>query len=365
LSNWADRGHPAGLFVPKDKKKGSGSMRQLSSFSGSKHISKLGCLWIVGLALSLSLFLSVPDDAAAMEYGTTGPYTVVVESFQNSSGQTTTVLLPGGISGLVPVVYFSHGYGSTSWKGYSALLNHIASQGIAAVYSNYPTSGYSNAQRYQMLWTGFREAASRYSTRFDLNRVGFMGHSYGGGATAAMAYKGLVEQGWGRQGAFLYIMAPYLTFEVSDAQLRSLPTHANLIIQVYSDDSITPHSTAISLYGKLSSIPLQRKAYYYTEGEHSEPSNRSVDDIDRLAIHKPLDALMDYAFGIDRPEEGRLFALEIGGDHYLTTVLKDPNADWSDPINQPTTSTPTDPTDPTQDSGYTGFWKLFFEWRNR
>jgi len=190
-----------------------------------------------------------------------------------------------------------------------------------------------------MLWDGFVGAVGRYATRFDLNNVGFLGHSYGGGATATMAYKGLVEEGWGAEGACLFVMAPFFALEITDAQLRSLPSHTNLIVQVYNDDTMAPDSIALNLYSKLSSIPIERKAFYYVAGGHSEPSNLTVDDIDRLGIHKPLDALMDYTFKIDSPEEGRIFALVPGGDRYLTTVLKDPMADWDDPINQP----PTDP----------------------
>jgi hypothetical protein len=306
------------------------------------------CCKTIGLFFLILLFFNVlwmpklAGTAMAMEYGETGPYSVERHTFENSlwkkinGGVEVSVLLPQQISGRVPVVFFSHGLGGTSWSGYRSLLTHMASRGFAVVFSPYPANGATNDQRYLILWNGFEEAASRFSTRFDLTKVGFMGHSYGGGATPAMAYKGMMERGWGTKGAFMYMMAPAPTFTVSDAQLRSLPNHTNLIMQVFSNDTITPHRTAIDQYAKMSSIPFERKAYYFTEGEHSEPSDRKINDLDKLAIRKPLDALIDYSFKADRPEEGRVFALTIGrpGDHYLTIVLKDPSISWDDPINQ-------------------------------
>jgi pimeloyl-ACP methyl ester carboxylesterase len=309
------------------------------------------CCNTIGLFFLILLFFNVlwmpklAGTAIAMEYGETGPYSIERHTFENSlwkkinGGVEVSVLLPQQISGRVPVVFFSHGYGGTSWLGYRSLLTHMASRGIAVVFSPYPVSG-TNDQRYSILWNGFEEAVSRFKTRIDITKVGFSGHSYGGGSTPAMAYKGLVERGWGNNGAFMYIMAPFYTFTVSDSQLKLLPNHTNLIMQVFSNDTITPHRIAMDQYTKMSSFSFERKAYYFTEGGHNEPSDISINDLDKFAIRKPLDALIDYSFKIDKPEEGRITALTIGkpGDNYLTIVLKDPSISWDDPINQPSFS---------------------------
>lgn len=294
-------------------------MQQLNSFPGSKRNRKSHLSRFVGLTLFLALCLLFPAVSNAMKYGATGPYSVSVDEFQNAA-----VLYPKEASGVVPVMFFSPGINTTSYTSYAALLKHIASQGVAAVFSHY-MNGQNNSQRYNSLWNGFITAVRRYSMQFDMSRVGFIGHSYGGGAAATMAYRGIMQEGWGSAGACIYIMAPYLACDVTDAQLASLPEYTNMIVQSFIDDTIAVPDIAVDLYAMLSqAIPIAGRAYYYTEGDHSEPSNSSVDDIDQLAIHMPLDALMDYSFGLDHPEQGRAFALVPGGNHYLTTVVKYP-----------------------------------------
>jgi hypothetical protein len=300
-------------------------MQRLNSYPGSKRNTKSGITWIVRLSLILTLCLSLPAAVNAMEYGATGPYSVSVDEFQNAA-----VVFPRDAGGAVPVVFLSPGIGTSSYIAYASLLKHIASQGVAAVIGFFG-NGQTNSQRYSTLWNGYVTAVRRYSTQFDMTRVGFIGHSYGGGAAATMAYKGVMQEGWGSAGVCLYIMAPYLAEEVTDTQLASLPSYANMIIQSFNDDTVAVPHIATDLYSVLSrAIPFAGRAFYYTEGDHTVPTNRSVDNMDTLAIQKPLDALMDYSFKLYRPEQGRTFALTTSGDHYLTTVVKDPNGDSGD-----------------------------------
>ena len=272
--------------------------------------------------MALALFLFVPCTALAMEYGKTGPYNVVRESVKNpKSGDDVTVFLPDKAQMPVPVMFFSHGLGGNYYQAYKSMLMHVASQGVAVVFSPYPT-GLSWAEQYDLLWSGFEEAASDYQYEFDLDRVGFLGHSWGGGASPNMALRA-VAKGWGRQGMLMFIMAPAPAYGVTDQDLRSL-TDATLIMQVYENDTNAPHRIAEDIYATVG-IPNKDKAYYFVLGaKHSEPSERSVDDYDRLAIWTPLDALMDYTFNMDHPYDGKAFALDGEGDHYKTDILADP-----------------------------------------
>ena len=269
-----------------------------------------------------------------MEYGETGPYTMVSESFENSKwrlsdgGKPVTVLLPVERSAPAPVLFFSHGFGGTNWMGYRSLLTHLVSWGFVVVHSPYPSMGASTSERYQILWNGFQEAAERYATQFNLQKVGFLGHSFGAGATPAMAWKGLVEEGWGTEGAFLFIMAPWYSHEISDTQLEIFPEHVNMIIQVYNEDDINDHRMAIDIFTNIA-IPDSRKAYYNVvegsfEAGHSVPSDRQNNELDCLAVRKPLDALIDYSFEIADPYEGKNYALDGQGEHFQHTVTKNP-----------------------------------------
>jgi len=295
---------------------------------------QLEMIRILTISLTFAICAFSPAVLHGMEYGATGPYSVLVDQIENA-----TILYPKEAIEPVPVIFFVPGYGTASWTGYGSLLRHIASQGVAAVYSDY-LEGQDRVERYDLIWKGFLSAVDRYIGRFDLSRVGFCGHSY---------------------GAFIYIMAPYEALEVTDKQLASIPYHTNLIVQSFNQDTVAIPSIATELFATLTSaIPLERYAFYYTDGEHSEPSDRTVNETDVLSIRMPLDALMDYSFQLDQPEAGQQFALEPGEDHYLTTVLKDPGVDWDDPINQQ----PEEPTLPPEDDDNTDFTRLFQFWLN-
>jgi len=268
-----------------------------------------------------------PDPSDEMEYGATGPYTLEVESFVNPAwplGVPASVLLPAERTGPVPVLFFSHGLLATDWHSYSSLLTHLVSWGFAVVFSPYPTWVENMSERHQILWNGFKEASEIYGSAFNLHEVGFLGHSMGGGATPAMAWKGLVEEGWGDQGAFMFIMAPWYSYEISDAQLAAFPEHVNLIMQVYDQDEICDHRMAIDIFDHIS-VPLSRKSYCNVpHGSHNVPTEREINDLDRFAVAALLDALIDYTFEIDRPAGGKAYALEGLGQHFYHTITKNP-----------------------------------------
>jgi hypothetical protein len=249
----------------------------------------------------LAYAITFPQDLTApMEYGETGPYTMSSETFENSmwrlsdGGEPVTVLLPIERSDSAPVLFFSHGFGCTNWMGYRSLLTHLVSWGFAVV----------------------------------LQKVGFLGHSFGAGAIPAMAWKGLVEEGWGTEGAFLFIMAPWYSHDIGDAQLEIFPEYVNMIIQVYNEDNINDHRMAIDIFTNIA-IPDSRKAYYnVVEGrfpaKHSVASDRQNNKLDCLAVRRPLDALIDYSFEITDPYEGKNYALDGQGEHFQHTVTKNP-----------------------------------------
>ena len=337
--------------------------------------------------LALALLLFVPCTASATQYGATGPYKVVSETFENpmwplsDGGTPVTVLLPSGHPGPVPVMFFSHGLGGTAWTGYRSLLQNVTSWGVGVVFSPYPSS-LDQSSQYEILWYGFQEAADRYAAEFDLDRVGFAGHSWGGGATPNMALRG-VEAGWGDQGLFMYIMAPAPAYGVSDAELRSL-SHAKLIMQVYENDTICPHSWAQSTYDKVGTA---EKAYYYVYGgDHFTPTEMGAfSDLGRRAVWEPLDALIDYTFELERPYDGMLYALYGEGDHYetdVTGITGQPPADLpsggsvdnppADPpsggsVDNPPADPPSNPpADPPTNTSYTSRWSSWMgQWFSR
>lgn len=268
------------------------------------------------------------------DYGNPGSYTMGIETFENSiwklsaGAKPVTVLFPAECPTPVPVLFYSHGFRGTDWRGTKSLFTHLVSRGFAVVHSPYPSLGMTHAERYQILWNGFQEAVDHYATKLNLKKVGFIGHSYGAGAVPAMAWKGLVEKGWGTEGAFLFILAPWYSYDLSDTQLENFPKNLKMIMQVYNEDVINDHRMAIDIFTKIS-IPDSEKAYYNVvegdfEADHSVPSDRQKNELDHLAVWKPLDALMDYSLKTAFPTEGKKYALEGQGNHFQHKVTKSP-----------------------------------------
>lgn len=145
----------------------------------------------------------------------------------------------------VPVLFFSHAFGATDPRMYDDLFRMLASNGYAVVQVAYPIvapKAHGNADRYDCLWQGFQAAVAREGAVFDLTRVGFFGHSYGGGATPEMARRGFVEKGWGSAGRFFFSMAPWYGW---GTQLDTLPLDVKVAVQVYADDDVNDHQIAI------------------------------------------------------------------------------------------------------------------------
>jgi len=143
-------------------------------------------------------------------FGAIGTYSVSSISFQNSlvSNIDVSIFYPEDITEAVPTIFFSHGYGASDTTSYIELLHHATNVGYAIVFSPYLTTSTTIEERYNMLFDGFEKAVRDYPHIIDSTRVGFMGHSFGGGATPAMAQRGFIEKNWGENGKFMFALAP-------------------------------------------------------------------------------------------------------------------------------------------------------------
>jgi hypothetical protein len=256
-----------------------------------------------------------------------------VESLDNPAfgRRPVTVFLPRGADGPRPVVFFSHGYGPNFWQAYEDFVTHIVSLGNVVVYSTYPALGDSMDGRYEALWQGFAAAVKTYAGRMDLGRVGFVGHSFGGGATPAMAYRGLVQQGWGRQGAFLMELAPWYAYQVTTAQLHDLPANAVQLLEVYDHDVLNDHRMAIDLHDSsrlaaqffLMVHSIDRDGCRLT-ADHTTPARNASLRLKQYAVFRPFDALADYVFNGAAAGRSSLEALGAGTGFQPVTLEAKP-----------------------------------------
>ncbi len=243
-------------------------------------------------------------------YGAKGRYSLDADTITNrmwpGERHAITVFLPRDTKGKRPTIFFSHAYGATDWqKSYFGLINNFVSHGYIVVYVPYSTFGVSTDERYETLWQGFMDAAKKYAHQMDLSRVGFVGHSFGGGATPAMAYKGFVENGWGAQGRLIFIMAPWYSYQISNQQMRRFPSNTKMIIQVYDADTVNDHRMAIDLFNTIA-IRSSEKKYLLVHSQsyqdcqitadHRTPGLNPFIGLKSWGVSRYLNAAADYTF---------------------------------------------------------------------
>lgn len=257
--------------------------------------------------------LQGPISRPSSGYGADGTYGVSEISFDNPeySGTKVTIFYPSGITKAKPTIFYSHPYGGESADYNRGLFEFIAKKGYVVVFVPYRTIDVSIDHRYLTLWSGFTKAATDYPNIIDTLKVGFMGHSFGGGASIGLSYKAFTENGWGENGRFLFTMAPWYSFPWSETlttadQLQNFPANTKMISQVYDEDDTNDHRMAIDIFTHISIANSEKDfiliksttiAGYTYMTDHVLPNSRSAyDALDYYGVYRLLDALIDYSF---------------------------------------------------------------------
>lgn len=272
-------------------------------------------------------------------YGAEGSYDIDIRTISNPlwKREQISVFFPKGASGQRPVIFFSHAWGGSDWKrAYTPFMRHMVSHGYIVVYSPYQTIGASHDKRYATLWKGFELAVQNFGQQMDLTRVGFVGHSFGGGATPAMAHKGFVNKGWGKNGAFMYILAPWYSFQITPEKLRQFPENTIQLIQVYDKDDINDHRMAIDIY-RNTHLPKDNKHFLIVRSkningceliaDHATPGSNPSLRLKQYAVFLPFDALADFVFN-GNPKGNQVISstslLSKGGSYHPLLVESNP-----------------------------------------
>lgn len=241
-------------------------------------------------------------------YGSDGSYTVATQLFTNPNYTRKNIIIyhPEGITSPVPTIFYSHAYGGSNPNNISGFLNFVTKKGYAVVFVPYQTFGVSIAERYSNLLNGFIKAAEDYPNIIDTTKVGFVGHSFGGGASFANAYHCFTTLNWGESGRFIFTMAQWYTFNITQTELQSFPDDVKLLTIVYEDDKTNDLRIANDIFNTLISIPASEKDYlrvksntingYNFVANHKLPNNSLFDALDYYAYYRLFDAMCDYVF---------------------------------------------------------------------
>jgi hypothetical protein len=241
-------------------------------------------------------------------YGADGTHSVGKVAFSNPKFPTKDIEIyyPTDIHTSVPTIFYSHAYGGTVSANISGLLNFVAMKGYAIVYVPYQTFGVSVYDRYDNLLNGFQKAAREYSSIIDTTKVGFLGHSFGGGASFGLAYHCFTQNNWGKNGRFIYALAQWYSYNISESELQSFPTNTKLITEIFEDDVTNDHRMAIDIFNTIS-IPDDEKDFLLLKSDtvlghvyaadHVMPNTSAAfDAFDYYGYYRLLDALCDYTF---------------------------------------------------------------------
>ncbi|GAA4457790.1 T9SS type A sorting domain-containing protein [Rurimicrobium arvi] len=244
----------------------------------------------------------------ASGYGSDGPHPVAVARFANPAFSTKDIEIyyPSDATTPVPCIFYSHAFGGNISGNIIGMLDFVAMKGYAIVFVPYQTTGVSVADRYDNLLNGFRLAARTYPSVIDTTRVGFMGHSFGGGASFALAYQCFTENNWGSKGRFVYALAQWYSYNISETQLKSFPADTKLLAEVFDDDVTNDHRMAQDIFRTINIADSEKDylllksdtiAGYVYEADHSVPNTASAfDALDYYAYYRFIDALCDYTF---------------------------------------------------------------------
>lgn len=285
-------------------------------------------------------FRNAPDDRFGNPivegYGADGDLGWTADSFVNALDEDvkTYVFMPDSEGIEPPVVFMVPGYSGGDPRVFFPLIPHIVSRGMAVVFSPYPilpavSDSGEVMKKLEICWAGVTDAMARYATRVDTTRTGFFGQSFGGGLAPAVAYRALTEKGWGADGAFMFLAAPWYLYGLTEEQLTAFPEHLKLIVQVYEDDRVNDHQMAVDMYSRIG-IPPGEKEYVMVHSDsvegmvahanHFVPYGSSniygtEDLLDYYGVFRLLDALADVAFS--GSEEARRIALGHGNEQQV------------------------------------------------
>lgn len=247
------------------------------------------------------------------EYGGFGQFTVARQTITNpdpSAPAPVSVFIPNNATAQnrVPVVFFAHGFGGTNYQFYETLMRQLASNGYIVVFAPYTANLFAtHPTRYNQMWNGFVAAVAQNQAIMDTTKVGFAGHSYGAGATPEMARRA-VAQGWGANGLFMFIMAPWYNWGVN---MEQIPATTKMVVQVYWDDETNQHLIGQNdVWNRLPQIAERKwqvirasQTYCSLNAGHSLPVTDGLgqtvavtDGYDAWGVWRRLHALVDYTF---------------------------------------------------------------------
>jgi hypothetical protein len=235
--------------------------------------------------------------------GANGPCTQTSRAVPNPTApnQSITVYEPGGsaatplVGGACgdakrPVVAMVHGYLAGSTLFYADEINHLVSIGNVVIFATYETDTNNFAASFQ------REdqalvAAVAATPRADVTRYGIVGHSMGGGAVPYLAQQA-DGRGWGSNGMFLFLLAPWFTAGVGTGPI-TLPAQARVVVEGYDNDTWVDNRIGVEMFEAFTT-PDARKQHVTIRSQTHGGATLNAQHTAPNSIIAPNDAIKFY-----------------------------------------------------------------------
>jgi hypothetical protein len=273
---------------------------------------------------------SLPTTPIDSGFGSKGIWEMESDSVLHPSwnGHHVFFFHPAAMKTPAPAVFFCHGIGADNPMLYAQLIRHIVSWGYAVLYSPYDKQSAmgSPVHAYAVMRAGFETGFKKWGGHLDTSRIGFVGHSFGAAAVPAIAWTMLTEHKWGKSGAFMFVMAPWYSFQITQNQLDHFPRGVKLIVETFDDDRVNDPRMAIDLF-KTIGIPPGEKEFVRLDSDttagglvlaadHEVPEGTyaygwNVNALDYYGVYRLVNALAVYAFTNDT--SAKSVALGHGG----------------------------------------------------
>ena len=193
-----------------------------------------------------------------------------------------------------PAIFLAHGFGQTDPTAYQELIHHFVSVGNVVVYPVYEVEDGERStleESTRVVDAGFVRAVE-VTPRIDTNRVGWWGHSHGGGMVPYLVQQG-AARGWGKKAFWLSNVAQAYSQLVGDGDI-SVPGNAEAMTVAFHDDALADARLGIDIFKSLQ-LPKSQKRYAMMQSgrsssgpflaEHGGPEGGNglqVDAVDRM-----------------------------------------------------------------------------------
>jgi hypothetical protein len=239
-------------------------------------------------------------------FGSNGGCTVTSRHFVNPkwSGEQVYVYQPGGSAAAPtgggcsgpkrPTVVIAHGTSESDPVSFEGLITHLVSNGNVVVYPTHTMEAsdkQTNFDAYNAVRDGMIAAVAS-TPRADPARIGFWGHSFGGGMVPYLV-KQAALRGWGDKALWMSIVAQADSLLVTTPGTRTItvPGNARVMVVSMEHDQMADNRLGIDVFESLD-LPYPQKQYVRLHSdahgqpaivaEHTAPSGGNGSGIDAI-----------------------------------------------------------------------------------